>query len=115
MSRTLPHPLPVVWDFISGPAGLALWLGKEAVFEPRRGGTYRTAGGAEGEVRGYRPSDRIRVTYGTTIVQVAVTTAGDGTVVRFHQERMAGAEERERQRAHWTAVMDAVAVALDAG
>ncbi|MGH3309597.1 MAG: SRPBCC family protein [Streptomyces sp.] len=117
VSRTLPHPLPAVWDFISGPEGLALWLGPGAELTPERGAPYRTAAGVTGEVRGYRPEDRIRVTHGATTVQVALTPAGSGagTVLRFHQERMVSAEERERQRSHWQRVMDEIAAALDRG
>ena len=115
VSRTLPHPPAVVWDFVGGRDGLALWLGAGADLEPRRGGLYRTADGTEGEVRGYRAGDRIRVTYGTTVVQVALRPAGDGsrTRITLHQERMAGPEERERRRAHWQRVMDDIAAALD--
>lgn len=66
-------------------------------------------------MRGYRPLDRIRVTHGTTTVQVALrpTADGDRTALRFHQEHLASAEERERRRAHWNRVMDEVAAALD--
>ncbi|GAA2074356.1 SRPBCC domain-containing protein [Streptomyces albiaxialis] len=115
VSRTLPHPPSAVWEFVSGPEGLALWLGPGAELTPERGAPYRTADGVEGEVRGYRPGDRIRVTYGPTTVQVAVSPAGDGTraVLRLHQERMASREERERQRAHWRDVAARIAAALD--
>ena len=78
------------------------------------GSPYETDAGITGEVRGYRPGDRIRVTYGDTTVQVAVSAAGGGrSVLVFHQEGMAGPEERERQRAHWQRVMDQVAEELD--
>ncbi len=115
VSRTLPHPAPVVWDFISSRDGLALWLGPGAVLTPERGAPYRTAVGVTGEVRGYRRMDRIRVTHGTTTVQVALAPTADGarTMLRFHQEHLANAEERERQRAHWQRVLDQVAAALD--
>ncbi|MFB8209385.1 SRPBCC domain-containing protein [Streptomyces sp. NPDC056010] len=115
VSRTLPHPPSVVWDFISGPEGLALWLGSDTELTPERGAPYRTAAGVTGEVRGYRPADRIRVTHGTTTLQVAMTPAADGarTMLRFHQEHLASAEERERQRTHWQRVMDQVEAALD--
>lgn len=117
VSRTLPHPPSTVWDFVSGPEGLALWLGPGADLTPERGAPYRTDTGVTGEVRGYRPGERIRVTHGATTVQVALTPAADGvrTVLGFHQERMSGAEERERRRAHWRRVMDEVAAALDRG
>ncbi|MFI7367281.1 SRPBCC domain-containing protein [Streptomyces sp. NPDC050149] len=115
VSRTLPHPAATVWDFISSPEGIALWLGPGTVLAPEQGTPYRTTAGVAGEVRGYRPADRIRVTHGTTTVQVALTPAADGarTVLRFHQEHLASAEERERQRAYWQHVMDQVATALD--
>ena len=114
-SRTLPHPAPIVWDLISRPEGLALWLGPGTVLTPERGAPYRTTAGVTGEVRGYRPADRIRVTHGTTTVQVTLTPTADGarTMLRFHQEHLASVEEREQQRAHWKCVMDQVAAALD--
>ncbi|MDX3517498.1 SRPBCC domain-containing protein [Streptomyces scabiei] len=114
VSRTLRQSPATVWEFISGPRGLALWLGAGARLSPERGTGYETDAGARGEVRGYRPGDRIRVTYGDTTVQVAVSAAGGGrSVLVFHQERMAGPEERERQRAHWRRVMQQVVEALD--
>ena len=116
VSRTLPQPPSAVWEFVSGPEGLALWLGAGAGAEltPERGAPYRLADGTSGEVRGYRPGDRIRVTRGTTTVQVAVTPSpsGTGTVLRLHQERLASQEERERQRAHWQDVAARIAEAL---
>jgi len=45
VSRTLPHPPFAVWDFVSGPEGLALWLGPSAHLTARRAAPYRTAAG----------------------------------------------------------------------
>lgn len=75
VSRTLPQSPAAVWEFISGPRGLELWLGAGARLTPERGTAYETDAGDTGEVRGYRPGDRIRVTYGETTVQVAVSAA----------------------------------------
>ncbi|MGW0843268.1 SRPBCC family protein [Streptomyces sp. NPDC002787] len=114
VSRTLRQSPAAVWEFISGPRGLELWLGAGARLAPEPGAPYETDAGVTGEVRGYRPGDRIRVTYGDTTVQVAVSAAGGGrSVLVFHQERMASPEERELQRAHWQRVMEQVARALD--
>ncbi|WP_137994014.1 SRPBCC domain-containing protein [Streptomyces vilmorinianum] len=108
VSKTLPLPAAAVWDFIASPEGVALWLGEGIELPTEKGESY-----AFGEVRGYRPGDRVRLTYGTTTLQVAVSAAGDGkAVLRFHQERMADAEERERQRAHWKSVMARVEATL---
>ncbi|MFF8847194.1 SRPBCC domain-containing protein [Streptomyces sp. NPDC015127] len=114
VSRTLPLPPAAVWDFLASPEGVELWLGKGVRLPTRKGEAYETADGVRGEVRSYRPGDRIRVTYGTSTVQVAVSAArsGEGAVLRFHQERLTGAEERERRRAHWNAVAARVEAAL---
>ncbi|MET7616621.1 SRPBCC domain-containing protein [Streptomyces sp. NPDC005408] len=113
VSKTLPLPVSTVWDFIAGPEGVALWLGKGVQLPTEKGESYETGDGIAGEVRSYRPGDRVRLTYGTTTLQVAVSSPGDGrTVLRFHQEHLADAEERERQRAHWKAVMGKVTDAL---
>ncbi|MFE2555159.1 SRPBCC domain-containing protein [Streptomyces sp. NPDC059352] len=96
VSKTLPLPVATVWEFLVSPEGLALWLGPGAALP------------AEGDpaLRGLRPGDRVRLTYGDTVLQVTVSPAsGDRTVLTFHQEHLADAEERERQRAHWKGVM----------
>ncbi|MFF3452845.1 SRPBCC domain-containing protein [Streptomyces sp. NPDC002730] len=115
VSRTLPLPVSTVWDFIVSPEGVARRLGKGAQLPTGKGESYETGDGIAGEVRSYRPGDRIRLTYGTTTLQVAVSASGEGkTLLRFHQEHLADAEERERQRAHWKAVMDEITGALAA-
>ena len=86
VSRTVPVPLEEAWARIEYPAA---WLGEDA-----------------DDVRSHRPLDRVRVGWRGTIVQVALSPAKTGTTVRFHQERLADAEARERQRAHWSAVLD---------
>lgn len=86
VSRTVPLDRQEVWSRIEDTAD---WLGREA-----------------DDVRSFRPLDRIRVGWEGTIVQVALSTAKTGTTVTFHQERLADAGQRERQREHWKAVLD---------
>ncbi|OZM72678.1 activator of Hsp90 ATPase 1 family protein [Amycolatopsis antarctica] len=118
VSKTIPYATAEVWRFLVSPEGRTLWLGETDTWEPVRGAGYRTTEGTVGEIRGFREGDRIRLTWlpadrqRETTVQVAVSAQGDRTVLRFHQERMADAEERTRQREHWSAVMDAVVAAL---
>lgn len=86
VSRTVPLPPEDVWARIEDN-GVA---------------------GPGGRRRAQRPPlDRIRVGLDGTIVRVALREAKTGTTVTsFHQERLSGAEERERQRAHWSSVID---------
>ncbi|MFJ1895344.1 MULTISPECIES: SRPBCC domain-containing protein [unclassified Streptomyces] len=110
VSATLPFPRSVVWEFMVSPEGIELWLGEGAELPPAptKGTTFETVDGVTGEIRSYRPLDRIRATRGTTTVQLAVSSSGDRSVLRFHQEHLASAEEREQQRAHWQGVMERV-------
>ena len=112
VSKTLPLPVDIVWEFIASPEGVARWLGEGTRLPTRKGESYETEDGIAGEVRSYRPGDRVRLTYGTTTLQVAVSASGEKTVLRFHQEHLAGSAERERQRAHWKAVMAEIVRAL---
>ncbi|OLR93800.1 SRPBCC family protein [Actinokineospora bangkokensis] len=115
VSRTLPHPLPAVWDLLTSPHGLATWVGPGTTLPPNptRTTRYTTDGDTGGEVRGYRHHDRIRLTHGTTTIQTTVRATPTGTTLRFHQEHLTDADHRERQRTHWQHVIDRLATALD--
>ncbi|TCO52605.1 SRPBCC family protein [Actinocrispum wychmicini] len=117
VSRTLPYPVDVVWEFLLSPAGLSVWLGDGVELAPKQ--PYRTTGGTVGEVRSLHEHDRVRLTWRPkdwdhdTTVQVAMRGDGAKTMLRFHQEWLADADERSRQRDHWKAVMDKVIDALE--
>jgi uncharacterized protein YndB with AHSA1/START domain len=119
VSKTLPHSVEDVWDFVISPEGVALWLGSGVALQD--GASYETDDGTVGEVRSLHRNDRVRLTWQPadwshdSTVQVAVSPSGGKTVLRFHQERLASADERERQRAHWSQVMTSVVEKLDSG
>jgi uncharacterized protein YndB with AHSA1/START domain len=112
VSRTVHRSLDDVWALLASVAGQAIWLGPGADLDPVPGAAYDTTSGIVGEMRSWRPGDRIRLTWRPptwdhdSTVQVAVTGGTDKTVVRFHQERMVSSAEREQQRTHWRVVMD---------
>jgi uncharacterized protein YndB with AHSA1/START domain len=120
VSRSVDFPLETVWDFLTSAEGSAVWLGAGVQRLDRPGTAYQTSGGTSGEVRSFRPLDRVRLTWQPedwshdSTVQVTVSrTAAGRTLLRFHQERLADATEREQQRAHWQAVLDAVVTVLN--
>jgi uncharacterized protein YndB with AHSA1/START domain len=122
VSRTLPFPVEEVWDFLTSAAGSAVWLGAGVHRLDEPGVAYQTEAGTTGEIRSFRPRDRVRLTWQPadwdhdSTVQFTVTpTAGNRTRVVFHQERLVDAAEREQQRAHWQGVMDALVAALAKG
>jgi uncharacterized protein YndB with AHSA1/START domain len=120
VSRTVPFPMEEVWDFLTSSAGSAVWLGAGVQQLEEPGAAYETETGTVGQIRSFRPRDRVRLTWRPvdwdhdSTVQFTVTpVAGDRTRVVFHQERLVDAAERERQRGHWQSVMDALVAALE--
>jgi uncharacterized protein YndB with AHSA1/START domain len=120
VSRTVPYPLGEVWDFLASATGSAIWLGEGVSRLDEAGAAYRTDEGTAGQLRSFRPRDRVRLTWRPvdwdheSTVQFTVRPApGDRTRIGFHQERLADAAERERQRAHWQGVLDALVAALE--
>jgi uncharacterized protein YndB with AHSA1/START domain len=112
VSFTIDQPTAHVWDRLVSLDGLGVWLGDGVELTGGPGQPYQTADGTQGEVRTYRPNDRVRLTWRPdgwdheTTVQVALADKGAKTGVRFHQERLSSAEERERQRLHWKDVAE---------
>jgi uncharacterized protein YndB with AHSA1/START domain len=120
VSRTLDHSVERVWDFLTSDAGTAVWLGAGVQRLDEPGSAYETEAGTAGEIRSFRPHDRVRLTWrpedwdhDSTVQFTVSSVPGDRTRVVFHQERLADAAERERQRTHWQGVMDALETALE--
>jgi len=116
--RTVAAPIEDVWDFLLGD-GLAIWLGETDVrFE--KGSEYETTDGVVGHIRSYTPVQKMRLSWKPTewnhdsILQVSVKEAADGgTTIGFHQERLAGRDERKTMLGHWKTVTAELAAALE--
>lgn len=119
VSRTVDRPVEEVWEFVTSPAGMAIWLGEGVRPLSEVGAGYETDAGIRGETRSFRELDRVRLTWRPadwthdTTLQLAVRANGPGrAMLRVHQERLADAAEREQQRRHWQAVINAIVAAL---
>ncbi|MCR6490125.1 SRPBCC domain-containing protein [Amycolatopsis sp. OK19-0408] len=118
VSRTLPHTTETVWDFLVSREGVAIWLGPGVELPREPGAEYETANGTVGEIRSFVERDRVRLTWRPSdwdhdsTVQVRLSGTGAKTTLRFHQEWLSGAEEREEQRAYWQDVTERVVAAL---
>lgn len=119
VSKTINRPVSEVWDFITSPEGIAIWLGDGVTVLSDRGAGYETATGVRGETRSFRELDRVRLTWQPpdwthdTTLQLTVSSAGEGRArLVVHQERLADATEREQQRRHWQGVVNALVDAL---
>lgn len=123
VSRTVDADPARVWELVVSDEGVRIWLGHGVHFPPGRppgkGTGYLTADGTRGEIRSFHPDGRLRLTWQPrdgdheSTVQVTVSERKGKAVLRFHQERLADPDERERQRAHWRAVLDQLIALLD--
>jgi uncharacterized protein YndB with AHSA1/START domain len=118
VSKVLPYAGTVVWDFIASREGVEIWLGPGVELPREKGKSYETANGTAGEIRSFAEGDRVRLTWRPkdwdhdSTVQVRVSGTGAKSTLRFHQEWLESAGEREEQRAYWQDVIEHVAAAL---
>jgi uncharacterized protein YndB with AHSA1/START domain len=118
VSRTLPYAAATVWDFLVSRDGVAIWLGPGLELPREPGAEYETANGTVGEIRSFAEGDRVRLTWRPSdwdhdsTVQVRLSGSSTKTTLRFHQEWLSDAEEREEQRAYWQDVTERVVAAL---
>ncbi len=119
VSRTIDRPADEVWDFLISEAGIRLWLGEGVAVLPEPGDHYETDAGVRGQTRSLRDRDRLRLTWQPpdwdhdTTLQLVVSASGAArSRLGVHQERLADAAERERQREHWKGVVAAIVTAL---
>jgi len=119
VSRTLPYSAAEVWDLLVSREGVEIWLGPGVDLPREKGEAYETANGTTGEIRSYVEADRVRLTWQpkdwdhSSTVQVRLSGTGAKTTLRFHQEWLSGAEEREEQRTYWEDVTERVVAALE--
>ena len=116
-----------VFAFFTDPAKMLRWKGVEATLEPRPGGIYRVDmhGGraiASGRYVEVVPHSRIVFTWGwedegnavppgTTTIDVPLTPAGEGTLLRLTHRDLPTAEMRERHGERWTHYLARLALA----
>ena len=116
LRRTVPHDADAVWALLLAPEGQRVWLGGVADLEPGR--PFAFEDGTRGEVRVHRPGSHVRLTWQPpeldepSVVQVRVLPAKRGATLSFHQERLAGPQERAAMRERWERVAEALASRL---
>jgi uncharacterized protein YndB with AHSA1/START domain len=122
VQRTLPVGREALWELLVSPEGLAAWLGELPEFVLEKGAPYQTAAGVRGELRSVREGQRLRLTWqppelsAPTTLQVTVSTPQGATnraALRFHQEKLLDTEHRERMRAHWQSVIEALTALIE--
>lgn len=114
VQKTLPASQQAMWDFLMSPAGWEIWLGEVEGLKIKKGVTYQTKDGITGEIRSVASDEKLRLTWqpkgrsAPTTLQITLLSpqnAPDKTSVHFHQEKLAGSEEREAMKQHWQEVL----------
>lgn len=119
VQKTIPVEHERLWNFLTSPEGLRIWLGDDIDrLELAKGATYQTANGTSGEVRSVVPGEKLRLTWqpahweNRSTLQLYLTAKGDKTALRFHQEKLADAKQRSEMKEHWQNVLKNIAASV---
>lgn len=110
--RTFEVPVMRAWEAIISEKGVKLWLGEVPGMKWEKGETYKTKDGTEGEIRVINHGSHLRITWWpqnwekASTIQIRVIPNGEKTTISFHQENLAGADDREEMRQRWEYVLD---------
>lgn len=110
--RTFDVPVMRAWELITSDEDVKLWLGDVSGLKWEKGETYTTKDETEGEIRVIKPGSHIRITWWpknwekASTIQIRLIPNGEKTIISFHQENLAGAQEREEMRQRWEKVLD---------
>ena len=110
--RTFPIDAVQAWVLLMTQPGLGLWLGQGIESTFKKGVTYTTKEGTQGEIRSYTEGSLIRMTWQphdwdfASTLQIRVLPAKTGTTISIHHERLQNGDQREAMRLHWSAVLD---------
>jgi uncharacterized protein YndB with AHSA1/START domain len=95
VSRVAPLPIDEVWQVLTTSAGAEALLGAGAHLGGK-GETWRSADGSHGVVRSYHPMEQIRLSWHAdehgpaTMVELNLTSEGEGTRLGLRHEQVAG-------------------------
>lgn len=110
--RTFPVATEQAWAVLTSAPGLQLWLGDISDWRLEESIAYQTQDGAGGEIRVVNPGSHLRLTWQPlqwerpSTIQVRLIPNQDKTTISFHQEHLAGPDERAQMKQHWQHVLD---------
>lgn len=117
--HTFPVSLHSAWEYLFSEKGIQAWLGYYHEIKWVRGNKFVTKYGNEICVRVYRELSHVRIGYRKkgwekfSTIQLRLIQAKTGTTISFHQEKLAGPEQREEMKRHWEKVLEAIKTGLD--
>ncbi|HEX6982744.1 MAG TPA: SRPBCC domain-containing protein [Balneolaceae bacterium] len=119
VQRTLSIDAATLWQFLTGPEGLAIWLGNGIDnLSFNKGEIYETSESTAGEIRSVYPNEKLRLTWqpadwdNETTLQLYLLAKGPKTALRFHQEKLLDSKQRQQMKEHWKNVLEQIKVSL---
>ncbi len=106
VSRVVPHPIDRVWRVLTTPAGAEALLGSGAQLGTK-GEPWRSADGSHGVVRSYHPLQQVRLSWHAddqgpaTMVDLHLTSEGDGTRLDLRHEHIPDVALSRRLQQRW--------------
>jgi uncharacterized protein YndB with AHSA1/START domain len=119
--RTFSISAQRAWELITSSAGVRVWLGDVPQLLLEEGLPYETREGASGTIRVVEPGGHLRLTWQppdwetASTIQVRVIPKGKNATIAFHQEHLAGGQEREEMYHRWQAVLDGLEALIEQG
>jgi uncharacterized protein YndB with AHSA1/START domain len=113
--RTFPIKPEQAWELLMTQPGLGVWLGNGVEPPFKKGDTFTTEDGTQGEIRSSNEGNLVRMRWQPrkwdfeSTLQLRVLPAKTGSTISFHHELLQDQRQREAMRDHWTNVMDKLA------
>ncbi len=115
VQKTVSVAAERLWQFLTSPAGLQVWLGSGIHhLTLEKGAAYRTDDGVSGEIRSVYPGEKLRLTWqpdgweNQSTLQLYLQAKGSQTTLRFHHEKLNGSTQRRQMKAHWQNVLEQI-------
>jgi uncharacterized protein YndB with AHSA1/START domain len=119
VQKTVTAPKDEVWELLTGPHGLSVWLRTDPNVALKPGEKFITSDGTSGEFRVVKEYSHLRLTWKRanwsrpSILQVRVSSKGEEkTTIGFHQEKLGDAATRGQMKEHWKKVQEELKLLL---
>lgn len=115
-TRSLKASRQKIWNLLSSPEGLAVWLKPLSDFDLSAGESFETTDGAFGEVRTLKKTERVRLSWQiedqekpTTVQVFIVARPGQNSILAFGHEGILSARLQEQLRVRWKNALSEIA------
>ena len=112
--RTFLIPADQAWELIMTQPGLSIWFDDDPDLAFEKGAVFETIDGTVGHIVGFKEGSLLRMRWQprdwdeASTLQIRVIPTGEKATISIHHERLADAEQRQKMKQHWDAVLDKI-------